>query len=68
MEGIPKTDDSFASNAFVIHGNHTTTGKPIFASDPHLTAGLPSNWYLAGMHYGDNYLVGPTYPGIFGFG
>ena len=24
------------SNGWVIHGNYTTTGKPILANDPHL--------------------------------
>lgn len=31
------TDDSMASNNWVIHGNHTKTGKPLLANDPHLS-------------------------------
>ena len=52
-----------ASNAFVIHGNHTKTGKPFLASDPHLSAALPSFWYLIGIHIGENYAVGASAPG-----
>jgi len=33
-----------ASNAWVISGNHTTTGKPILCNDPHLTLMAPSIW------------------------
>lgn len=57
-----------ASNAFVIHGNYTETGKPILASDPHLSAQLPSNWHLSGIHINDFYIVGASAPGIYGIG
>ncbi|EAR95945.2 peptidase S45 penicillin amidase (macronuclear) [Tetrahymena thermophila SB210] len=33
------------SNAWVVHGNHTKSGKPILASDPHLTNNIPSAQY-----------------------
>jgi len=32
------------SNGWVISGNHTTTGKPIVANDPHLDNYMPSIW------------------------
>jgi penicillin G amidase len=32
------------SNGWVIHGNHTTTGKPILANDPHLNNYVPAIW------------------------
>lgn len=38
MDGVYNFGDSMASNAFVIHGNHTESGKPIIATDPHLSA------------------------------
>lgn len=32
------------SNVFVVHGNHTASGKPILSSDPHLIMNSPSIW------------------------
>lgn len=32
------------SNNWVISGEHTSTGKPMLASDPHLTATIPTFW------------------------
>jgi len=55
------------SNAWVIHGNHTTTGKPILAHDPHLNNGIPSTWYPASIFYEGNYVAGAAmfgFPGI----
>lgn len=40
-----------ASNAWVIHGNHTKTGKPILSNDPHLENRMPSYWYITEMIY-----------------
>lgn len=34
------------SNAWVISGNHTKSGKPLLSSDPHLSTTVPSLWYL----------------------
>lgn len=48
------------SNGWVIHGNHTKSGKPILSTDPHLTNTLPCLWLLAEVTYG-NY----TTAGIF---
>jgi acyl-homoserine lactone acylase PvdQ len=33
-----------ASNNWVIAGQHTTTGKPLLANDPHLAFSAPSVW------------------------
>lgn len=33
------------SNAWVISGKHTESGKPIIGGDPHLDNSLPSQWY-----------------------
>ncbi|MFI9270703.1 penicillin acylase family protein [Kitasatospora sp. NPDC052896] len=38
------------SNSWVVSGDHTTTGKPLMANDPHLGPGLPSVWYQMGLH------------------
>ncbi|MEV0587432.1 penicillin acylase family protein [Nonomuraea sp. NPDC050310] len=42
--------DGIGSNSWVVSGEHTTTGKPILANDPHLSAQMPSVWYQAGLH------------------
>jgi len=39
------------SNGWVIHGNHTTTGKPIVANDPHLHNAAPAIWSQAVLHF-----------------
>jgi penicillin amidase len=36
-----------ASNAWAISPTRTATGRPILASDPHLSPTLPAPWYLA---------------------
>ncbi|MDK1476556.1 penicillin acylase family protein [Streptomyces sp. 549] len=38
------------SNSWVIAGEHTTSGKPLLANDPHLAPQLPSVWYQMGLH------------------
>ena len=42
------------SNSWVIHGNHTKSGKPIVANDPHLNNAMPSVWYPVQYTYGAN--------------
>jgi len=38
------------SNSWVISGEHTTTGKPLLANDPHLSPSMPGIWYQIGLH------------------
>ncbi|WP_182354678.1 penicillin acylase family protein [Flaviflexus huanghaiensis] len=38
------------SNSFIIGGEHTESGLPILANDPHLTISYPSVWYQVGLH------------------
>ena len=35
------------SNAWVVSGKRTSTGKPLLANDPHLEFSMPSVWYMA---------------------
>ncbi|MGW0912358.1 penicillin acylase family protein [Streptomyces sp. NPDC002784] len=42
--------NGIGSNSWVVSGNHTITGKPLLANDPHLSASLPSVWYQMGLH------------------
>jgi penicillin amidase len=38
------------SNSWVVDGEHSTTGKPILANDPHLGLSVPGIWYQMGLH------------------
>ncbi|MGK5694185.1 penicillin acylase family protein [Streptomyces sp. URMC 128] len=42
--------DGIGSNSWVVSGQHTITGKPLLANDPHLSPSLPSVWYQMGLH------------------
>ncbi|WP_082503206.1 penicillin acylase family protein [Nocardioides sp. Leaf307] len=42
--------DGVGSNSWVVDGEHSTTGAPILANDPHLGVGLPGVWMQMGLH------------------
>jgi penicillin G amidase len=54
---------TFASNNWVLDGQHTVSGKPLLANDPHLGFSAPSVWYLARIETPDSRLDGVTAPG-----
>jgi penicillin G amidase len=54
---------TFASNNWVVDGQHTVSGKPLLANDPHLGFSAPSVWYLARIETPDGRLEGVTAPG-----
>ena len=51
------------SNNWVVDGTLSASGKPMLANDPHLSARLPSTWYLAHVTGGDFEMIGATLPG-----
>ncbi len=53
-----------ASNEWVVSGQHTATGKPILANDPHLGLEAPILWYLARIVTPGMTLKGATVPGL----
>lgn len=53
-----------ASNAWVIGGSRTRSGKPILANDTHLALRAPAIWYLAALHDARSSVAGMTIPGI----
>ena len=55
--------EGVGSNNWVVDGTMTATGKPMLANDPHLSARLPSTWYLAHVTAGDFEMIGATLPG-----
>lgn len=58
------------SNNWVVAGNHTASGKPLLANDPHLGLSAPAIWYFARVHVaasaGDKGMdvIGATLPGL----
>ena len=44
------TGEGIGSNSWVVDGEHSTTGKPILANDPHLAPSMPGIWYEVGLH------------------
>ncbi len=51
------------SNCWAVHGNHTASGRPIVAGDPHLNNGVPSIWVFSGIELGSEYGFGSSVPG-----
>lgn len=51
------------SNAWVLSGARSVTGKPILAGDPHLQQSWPATFYLNHLKAGDLDVVGGSLPG-----
>jgi penicillin amidase len=57
-----------ASNNWVVSGEHSVTGRPLLANDPHLSPSAPSIWYmisLAGPGFHCEGVTVPGAPGVF---
>ncbi|HSH46900.1 MAG TPA: penicillin acylase family protein, partial [Longimicrobiales bacterium] len=55
-----------ASNAWVVSGRLTSSGRPLLANDPHLSLQAPNLWYLVGLDVpGPDgvHVVGASIPG-----
>ena len=52
-----------ASNEWVVAGEHTASGKPLLANDPHLGFRAPGMWYLARIVTSELTITGATLPG-----
>jgi penicillin G amidase len=61
-------DPQPGSNAWVVSGDRSATGKPILANDPHLDFAIPSTWYMVHLRtYGDKpglNVTGVSLPGV----
>jgi penicillin G amidase len=55
--------DGRGSNAWVLSGKRTATGRPLLANDPHLSTQTPAIWYLAQLSYQGRHVIGATVPG-----
>lgn len=54
---------SIGSNAWIISGKWSQSGKPLFANDPHLSLLVPSNWYFIGLQAPSFNVAGASLPG-----
>lgn len=52
------------SNAWVVHGSRTASGRPLLANDTHLALGMPSVWFENGLHGGRFDVAGFSFPGV----
>jgi penicillin amidase len=52
------------SNNWVVNGDHTASGRPILANDPHLPPTYPALWYENHLVGGDYQVTGFTIPGV----
>lgn len=59
----PMGEEPEGSNNWVVSGQHTTSGSPLLANDPHLGHRTPGVWYLARMTTPQGSQVGATLPG-----
>ena len=50
MPDLMGQGEGVGSNGWVVDGEHSTTGKPILANDPHLGPSVPGIWYQMGLH------------------
>ncbi len=54
LDAIPRTlgpaSRDLGSNSWVVSGEHTASGLPLLANDPHLGSSMPSVWYQMGLH------------------
>ncbi len=53
LEAMPELlgrGSGVGSNSWVVDGEHSATGMPILANDPHLSTSLPGIWYQMGLH------------------
>jgi penicillin amidase len=63
---IPDLSDGLiagGSNAWVLDGSRTASGRPILANDPHIPAQAPATWYLVHVTGGPLDVIGATFPG-----
>ena len=53
FKGFDDIINGHASNSWVIHGNYTKSGKPIFSNDPHMKNGIPIINYIVKLYIGN---------------
>ncbi|WP_284009751.1 penicillin acylase family protein [Haloarcula pelagica] len=56
--------DGVGSNSWVVSGEHTASGRPLLANDPHLTLFAPPVWYRQHLRAPDLQVGGVAFPGV----
>ena len=56
--------DFAGSNNWVVSGQHTASGLPLLANDPHLGIQMPSIWYQVGLHAPGFNVTGFSFAGV----
>ncbi|AXH97259.1 penicillin acylase family protein [Ornithinimicrobium avium] len=62
MAAVPAlvgSGEGIGSNSWVVSGEHTESGRPLIANDPHLAVSQPGVWLQTGLHCR---VVGPQCP------
>ena len=52
-KGFDEISNGHASNSWLVHGNYTKNGKPIFSNDPHMANRIPIINYILKLYIGD---------------
>ena len=63
---VPLANPDQGSNNWVVNGDHTASGSPMLANDPHQSLTMPSLWYEVGLFSADGVyeVTGGSLPGI----
>jgi len=56
--------EGIGSNNWVVDGQHSRSGKPLLANDPHLGLTVPAVWYFAHLDTPEGRIIGATLPGV----
>jgi len=59
-----ETDPGIGSNSWVVSGEHTASGDPIVANDPHLELSVPPVWYEQHVVGAEFDTRGVAFPGV----
>ncbi|HSM56021.1 MAG TPA: penicillin acylase family protein [Candidatus Sulfomarinibacteraceae bacterium] len=62
--GLTRGSGVVGSNSWVVAGEHTVTGAPILANDPHLGIQMPSIWYEVALHGPALNVTGFSFAGV----
>ncbi|WP_199200540.1 penicillin acylase family protein [Alkalicaulis satelles] len=63
QDALSQADNPPGSNAWVVSGGHSATGRPLLANDPHLGLSTPSMWYLTRLELSNGPVIGASLPG-----
>jgi penicillin amidase len=61
LDAVPRSSGE-GSNAWVVAGSRTASGRPILANDPHLLVQQPGAWFEVGLHAPGYEVRGVAFP------